>query len=255
VVPIVIRAASWLSYERVWGAIMKNILAAIVSVAWAGTAFAADMPAVPYNRAAPYISPAYNWTGFYIGAMGGYGWSDEVRASIGGVIFSTSSNDLKGAFAGGTVGHNWQMGSWVFGVEADAAWSDLKYSQSVFGVTAADKIRSLGSVTGRIGYAPSQLLLLYFKGGYAWAENEISGTGFGLTLAESRFHSGWTVGAGLEYMLVPNWSAKFEYMWTDYGNANYLGDLMPGGIGLGATVNTVKAGINYHFFGPATARY
>src|SRR4051812_50218714 len=104
------------------GAIMKNILAAIVSVAWAGTAFAADMPAVPYSRAAPYISPAYNWTGFYIGAMGGYGWSDEVRASIGGGFFSTPSKELKRAFAGGTGGHNWQKGRLGFGGETDGAW-------------------------------------------------------------------------------------------------------------------------------------
>jgi outer membrane immunogenic protein len=234
---------------------MKKILTTIILVALAGTASAADMPlGAPYTRV-PYVSPVYSWTGFYIGAMGGYGWSDEVRASIGGVTFSTSSSDLKGGFAGGTVGHNWQMGSWVMGIEADAAWSDLKYSQSAFGVTVADKIQSLGSVTGRIGYLPAQSLMLYFKGGYAWADNQVSAAGFGLTFAETRFHSGWTVGAGLEYMFVPNWSAKVEYMFADYSNATYVAAFVPGGIGLGATVNTVKAGINYHFFGPAVARY
>jgi outer membrane immunogenic protein len=235
---------------------MKKILAAIVLVASAGTAFAADMPqAGPYYSRAGYASPAYNWTGFYIGAMGGYGWSDETRATVGGVTFSTSSNDLKGGFAGGTIGYNQQMGSWVIGLEADGAWSDLKYSASAFGVTATDKIQSLGSVTGRIGWLPAQTLLLYFKGGYAWADNQVSAAGFGMTLAESRFHSGWTVGAGLEYMFVPNWSGKVEYMFADYGNANYLTNFVPGGIGLGATVNTVKAGINYHFGGPVAARY
>ena len=74
---------------------MKNILAATVLMISAGTASAADMRAVPYTpyTKAPYVSPAYDWTGFYIGAMGGYGWSDEVRASIGGLTFSTSSSD------------------------------------------------------------------------------------------------------------------------------------------------------------------
>jgi outer membrane immunogenic protein len=239
---------------------MKKILAAIILVSSAGTAFAADMQSVPYEAAryaqVPYAPPVYNyWTGFYIGGMGGYGWSDQVQASIGGLTVSTSSNDLKGGFAGGTLGYNSQMGNWVSGIEADGAWSDIKYSQSAFGVTVADKIQSLGSVTGRIGYLPVQSLMLYFKGGYAWAENEVSAAGFGLTFAESRFHSGWTVGTGLEYMFVPNWSAKFEYMWTDYGNANYLSNFVPGGIGLSATVNTVKAGVNYHFSGPPIARY
>jgi outer membrane immunogenic protein len=54
---------------------------------------------------------------------------------------------------------------------------------------------------------------------------------------------------------VPNLSAKLEYMYAYYINANYLTNFVPGGIGLGANVNTVKAGINYHFFGPAVARY
>lgn len=234
---------------------MKKILTAIVLMTSAGTASAADMPqAAPYARV-PYASPVYNWTGFYIGAMGGYGQSDQVRASIGGLTFSTSSNDLKGGFGGGTVGYNQQMGSWVLGMEADAAWSDLKYSQSAFGVTLADKIQSFGSVTGRIGFVPASPVLVYFKGGYAWADNQISATALGTTFAESRFHSGWTVGGGLEYMFVPNWSAKVEYMFADYSNAKYLTNFVPGGIGLGATVNTVKAGVNYHFGGPTVARY
>jgi outer membrane immunogenic protein len=69
----------------------------------AGAASAADMPAVPYTpytRALPFFSPIYSWTGFYIGAMGGYGWSDEQRATIAGQTFSRSSSDLKGGFAG-----------------------------------------------------------------------------------------------------------------------------------------------------------
>jgi outer membrane immunogenic protein len=236
---------------------MKSILTAVVLAISAGTASAADMAAVPYTpyRQLPYVAPIFNWTGFYIGAMGGYGWSDEVRASIGGLAVARSNSDLKGGFAGGTIGHNWQMGSWVVGIEADAAWSDIKYSITAFGVTAADKIQSLGSVTGRIGYVPVAPLMLYFKAGYAWADNEISASGFGLTFAQSRFHSGGTIGAGVEYMFVPNFSAKLEYMWTDYANSTYLNNFVPGGIGLGANVNSVKAGINYHFFGPAVARY
>jgi outer membrane immunogenic protein len=234
---------------------MKKTLAAIALVASAGAATAADMPqAVPYTRAPVVVDPGVNWTGFYIGAMGGYGWSDQVRASIGGITASASSNDLKGGFGGGTIGYNWQTGQAVFGIEADAAWSDIKYSETALGVTLADKMQGIGSVTGRVGFA-ANAALFYVKGGYAWADNQISATGFGATFSESRLHSGWTIGGGLEYLFTPNWSGKIEYMYADFSNSNYLANFVPGGIGLGVTVNTVKAGVNYHFGGPVVARY
>jgi outer membrane immunogenic protein len=232
---------------------VKKILTAAVLVISAGTASAADLPQpAPYAKAP--VALAYDWTGLYIGAMGGYGWSDQVRATIGGLAVSASSNDLKGGFAGGTVGYNWQMGQAVFGVETDAAWSDIKYSETDFGVTLADHIQAFGSVTGRLGFA-ANAALFYVKGGYAWADNQLSASALGLTLSESRLHSGWTIGGGLEYMFAPNWSAKAEYMYADYSNSNYLTAFVPGGIGLGVTVNTVKAGVNYHFGSPVVARY
>jgi outer membrane immunogenic protein len=235
---------------------MKKILAATFLVISASTAFAADMPqaAAPYTRAPVMVDPGVNWTGFYVGAMGGYGWSDQLQATAGGLTVTTSSSDLKGGFAGGTVGYNWQAGAVVFGLETDAAWSDVKYSEVDVGVTLADQLQSFGSVTGRVGFT-SNAALFYVKGGYAWAENQLSASAFGLTLSESHVHSGWTIGGGFEYMFAANWSAKAEYMYTDYMNATYLAAFAPGGIGLGLTVNTVKAGVNYHFGGPIVARY
>jgi outer membrane immunogenic protein len=234
---------------------LKKILILGAVIASASVASAADMPqAVPYTRAPVAMAPAYDWTGFYIGAMGGYGWSDQVRASVGGLTVSGSSNDLKGGFGGGTVGYNWQTGPAVFGIEADAAWSGIKYSASALGVTLADKIQSFGSVTGRVGWA-ANAALFYVKGGYAWADNQISASALGVTFSESRLHSGWTIGGGLEYLFLPNLSGKVEYMYADYSNTNYLTTFVPGGIGLGVTVNTVKAGVNYHFGGPVVARY
>jgi outer membrane immunogenic protein len=194
------------------------------------------------------VSPAQNWTGFYVGVMGGYGWSDEITGRIAGVGAATiSSDDLKGGFAGGTLGYNWQTGQFVFGIEADAAWSDIKYTETVLGVTAQDRIRAFGSVTGRLGFLASPDLLLYAKGGYAWAENQFRVTAPGVLFSESQIHSGWTVGGGAEWMFAPNWSAKVEYMYADYGFENYLRTFVATGIDVSATVHTVKGGINYHF--------
>ncbi|MEO6841325.1 MAG: outer membrane beta-barrel protein [Bradyrhizobium sp.] len=234
---------------------MKLKIAGLALMASCSAVMAADMPsAVPYQKAPYIVDPGTNWTGFYIGAMGGYGWSDSVRTTIGGLAFTASSSDLKGGFGGGTLGYNWQSGQAVFGIETDAAWSDIKYSETAFGITLADKLQSFGSVTGRIGLA-ANAALFYVKGGYAWADNQISASALGATFSESHVHSGWTIGGGLEYMFVPNWSGKVEYMYSDYRNASYLTAFAPGGVGLGVTVNTVKAGVNYHFGGPVVARY
>lgn len=235
---------------------MKLRIAALAALLPCTTVLAADLP--PAARAPAMVpvaaAPVYNWTGFYVGAMGGYGWSDQVRVSVGGVTATGNSNDIKGGFGGGTLGYNFQSGPGVFGVEVDGAWSGMNYSTTGFGVTVSDKLQAFGSVTGRLGWAASAVLL-YVKGGYAWADNQLSATGFGVTLSENQFHSGWTIGGGLEYLFVPDWSAKVEYMYADYGNATYLSNLVPGGLGFGFTTHTVKAGINYHFGGPVVARY
>jgi outer membrane immunogenic protein len=235
---------------------MLRTFAALGSLLIVSPAFAADLPPAPAPMPAkiPYVSPVYDWTGFYIGAMGGYGWSDQADATVGGLTFTTNSTDLKGGFAGGTLGYNWQMGAAVFGIETDAAWSGMQDSATSLGITLADKMQSFGSVTGRIGYAAGPALF-YAKGGYAWAENQISASALGVTFSESHLHSGWTIGAGLEYLFVPNWSGKVEYMYADYSNATYLSSFAPGGIGLGVTTQTIKAGVNYHFGGPVVARY
>lgn len=230
---------------------MRKILMAGVAFAAlsAASVQAADLATRPYTKAP--IAPAvvgYNWSGFYAGVMGGYGWSD--RVSVGGV--TTSSSDLQGGFGGGQIGYNWQApgSQWVWGLEVDAAASDIKYSETgfigIFPVSLEDKVRSFGSVTGRIGFTTGPALI-YAKGGYAWADNRISLTVLGLNYTESKVLSGWTVGGGVEYMLAPNWSIKGEYMYADYGSSTYLTGVVAGGVDLGATTHTVKGGINYHF--------
>jgi outer membrane immunogenic protein len=96
--------------------------------------------------------------------------------------------------------------------------------------------------------------LLYVKGGFAWANNRmsVSVVAPAFTASESKTHTGWTIGAGIEYMFAPNWSAKAEYMYADYGSERYAGV-----VDVGATVHTIKAGINYHFNwgAPVVARY
>ena len=216
---------------------MKKLLlagAALLSLMTAASA--ADLAARPYTKAPP-LSPATNWSGFYIGAMGGYAFD----------------SDNGGGFGGGTIGYNWQFSGsqFVFGIEVDAAGASIKENQAaiVNGAvgTVEDKMDALGSVTGRVGVAVDAALF-YAKGGYAWANNKLSASvpALGFAASDSHVHSGYTIGGGIEYMFARNWSAKAEYMFTHLEGQTYtLGGLaFDSGT---AEFNSVKVGVNYHF--------
>jgi outer membrane immunogenic protein len=227
----------------------KILFGAAALLASTCLASAADLPARTYTKAPPMVSPAYNWSGFYIGVMGGYGWSSEATVGVTGIGAITGATDaIKGGFGGGTIGYNWQApGSpFVWGVEVDAAAASISYSEAVLPIYSLDtKIQAMGSVTGRLGYAIDNALL-YFKGGYAWADNKVSINSpfLGLTADDSQFHSGWTIGGGIEYGFAPNWSLKAEYMYVDLDTQSYFGVL-----DLGTSLHTIKGGINYRFGG------
>ncbi len=218
---------------------MKKILLTTTGLIVLGMApaIAADLPAGPYTKA-PAAIAINNWTGFYIGAMGGY--AKENTSAIAG---------LSGGFAGGTAGYNWQTGNVVFGIEADAAWSDVGSTLGIAGIAAAsDKIRDMGTVRGRIGYAFGQVLL-YGTGGYAWADNNINISALGVALSDSHIHSGWTAGAGVEVMFAPKWSVKAEYLYRSFASQNYFaGPILAAGVASGTfNLNSVQVGVNYHF--------
>jgi outer membrane immunogenic protein len=225
---------------------MKLRIAALALLATTTLAGAADMAAapVPYTKVAA-VAPGYNWSGFYVGAMGGYGWS-----RTGGV-------DFNGGFAGGTIGANWQMSNIVIGIEGEGAWSDIGQTTGTGLIGASDRIEAFGSITGRLGVAVDNFLI-YGKGGFAAASNRISVTALGLTASDTKTHTGYTVGGGVEYGFTPNWSAKAEYLFAHYQSENYFAGLLPVGVASGAfDVHTVKVGINYRFGwgGPVVAKY
>jgi outer membrane immunogenic protein len=236
---------------------MKKIFLATVAVVALGAtvpALAADLGAAPrtYTKAPAYAQPIYNWTGFYIGGH------------IGGA-FSGGDNSLQGdsRFMGGVQGGaDYQFANnWVIGIEAQYSWMNSNNNGVLFpgGVLVTSNSNELGSVTGRLGYSFGPALV-YAKGGYAFKDGDnirVAGSPFGFTTTGNT-HDGYTVGAGVEYMFAPNWSAKVEYQYYNFGSTTFLTG--PAGV-VGARFNddehTVKAGLNYRFNwgGPVVARY
>jgi outer membrane immunogenic protein len=238
--------------------LMKRVLlGAAAFIAFAAPAFAADMPARTYTKAPVYTAPevVYNWTGFYIGGH------------LGGAF--AGSNSLEGSggrFLGGVQGgFDYQFATnWVIGAEAQYSWLANNSNNGVLfpgGTVVTSNHNQLGSVTGRLGYTWGPALL-YAKGGYAWRDNNNIGVTAGgapaAFAATGNSKNGYTVGAGLEYMFAPNWSAKAEYQYYNFGNTTFTAgppDIV--GTRFRDDEHTVKVGVNYRFGwgGPVAARY
>jgi outer membrane immunogenic protein len=217
---------------------MKRLALGILLTSLAGAAYAADLPApaATYTKAPAFVA-ATNWSGFYIGAVGGY-------ASESG------SNAIKGGFGGGTVGYNWQFNSIVAGFEGDGAFADVNNSvtgPTIIGpATLAAKVDALATVRGRVGFAYDQVLF-YGTGGLAIADTKLSASALGVTLSDSKTQVGWTVGAGIEWMFVPHWSLKAEYLYRSFSGTTFFAQIPPG-LPLGTlNINSGQVGINYHF--------
>jgi outer membrane immunogenic protein len=254
-----------------------TLLAAAAAIGLAvSAASAADLP-----RKAPVYAPPppppFSWTGFYIGAHGGAGWGTvEATADslcfLGGCTVNPGSNafaqtQLNGWLFGGTVGYNWQVNPWlVLGLEGDYDWTNFEGTSPCgptvltfeFGGNCHSKVKYTADFTGRVGFAVDKALI-YIKGGVVWAKSDHDANTFeeGLCLIcvqLSKTRTGGLFGAGIEYAFLPNWSAKIEYNYMDFGTHN---EIVAGVFDVvePVTVNsqirevihTVKAGVNYRF--------
>jgi outer membrane immunogenic protein len=234
-------------------------LALLASTAFVGAAAAADIQAARPVYKAPVLAPVpvYNWTGFYVGVNAGYSWGQQDNF-IGGAPIGT--NNVNGFIGGGQIGYNWQVNQIVFGLEADFQGSGQKGDGSFTGApgiipastfTYTDKLDWFGTVRGRVGYAFDRWLP-YVTGGWAYGHGSLSGAATGGVTGAgsvSNTYSGWTVGGGLEYAFLNNWSAKIEYLYVDFGNGPSV-TLAPSAAVLSSgklTDNIVRVGLNYKF--------
>ena len=245
--------------NRMHRLVVASLTAAGLSIGLAGVASAADLgrpaPAPVYSKV-PMVVP-YSWSGFYIGANGGWGWgsSDSVAFSPGSsaaqiyfadsVVPGSVNTNPSGGLAGGQIGYNWQwMPNWVFGVEGDFDWSDINGKGSVstnqaallfvpFTTSAETKVEDFSTVRARAGFAWDRTLF-YGTGGVAFGRTVLNTSVVGLAppsgcgpngecaiSSTSDWRVGWTAGAGIEWAFAPNLSVNAEYLYYDLGSQSH----------------------------------
>jgi outer membrane immunogenic protein len=282
--------------------IEKLAIAASVLAISAVSASAADMPVK-----APPLAPvvAYNWTGCYVGANAGYGWQDNSNASlvipgdagsqafyvptvISGALPGSIGYNQTGYVGGGQVGCNYQVRSFVFGIEADYDGAHINGSGSAFtnvppaftpgSFAAGSTLNWLATVRGRIGVTPSDRWMIYATGGLAYgATNHTYSLAFanppfndGSALNTTDTKAGYAVGAGVEWAFYQNWSVKAEYLYYNLGSSTDVvipsgrtltlvnaGTVRPLSNSYNDSGNIVRVGVNYRFnwAQPVVAKY
>ena len=215
---------------------------------------AADLPVAPRPApAAPvvYAPPPYNWSGFYVGGNIGGGfadssWSDPFTAA-------TDTFSKNGFIGGGQIGANAQFNWLVVGVEGDFDWTGLKGSGRRL-AGQFDQHRNRMDIDRdrphRRRVRPPPLLRQGRRCLRARYQQ------FGRYCRRHREHRpdrvGWTAGAGLEYGIDRNWSAKIEYDYLGFGSEalNLPTPTFPAYTSNASlNVQEIKAGLNFRFGG------
>jgi outer membrane immunogenic protein len=230
----------------VFAVLALSVITLVNSPVRAGSDYGSDKKAV-VTQTAPSL---YNWTGFYIGAQGGYtygrfdpdlrlggDWSTfpEDRAELSSR--GSEALDANGGNLGGVLGYNYQMDHWVFGLEASGSYLWLRNSRDVgtftvpasentYNVSTSFKTHYLTTVAPRIGYAWGRFLP-YVTGGLALGDLDFSqqidehNVFFREGGNHSQTNAGWMVGGGLQYGITDHWSVRAQYEFIDLGHVDF----------------------------------
>jgi len=274
--PIALPRRFALTDVRKPGGAKKKIVAGAVAAVALAAAGHARADGLLVTKAAP-APAAYDWTGFYAGGHLGYGWgSSNFTAGATGAPAPAVSGTLNLAqpidtfdeagsfFAGFQGGYNHMFANRVVvGAEADASFPAFP---SLAGISIAgastfnsptngaetysETVLSAGTVRGRIGYAPGSWIL-YGTGGFAWTYDQLSLTQLAGGTTEQPFlwRLGWAAGAGIEAPVAPHWTAKLEYLYTDYGLHSVTFPAAGEKFASDFALRQLRTGLNYQFGG------
>lgn len=253
---------------------MKKLLTVAAALALSAplTAFAADLPAPPPPpvRAPAFVPPPPPiWSGIYIGGNLGAAWNHGNISDSSG-LFTWGTNNKTTFVGGGQIGANYQISNVVLGVEGDFDWfanSNNSGGGTAIGtatglsiVQGSNNGRWLTTVTGRAGIVGWDHFLFYGKGGGAWVgSNNLTLTnlssGGSVSIGNGKTNTGWTAGAGMEWMFAPSWTARVEYDYVGLSNKSLTVAVPTSGGGVVAdtfstnnrNIQMVTVGINYLF--------
>jgi outer membrane immunogenic protein len=245
-----------------------SALPALAAIGLASVASAADLPAKAPVYKAPVATPAYSWTGFYLGVnAGGSVGRNPTTQSSDAVVVETFNMSPAGLVGGGQFGYNYQFApNWVAGVEADFQGTGQKDSTCLANCAAAivsppltttQKLSWFATARARLGYTDGDWLY-YVTGGGAWGQIRqdyalppFAGTAGAVSASHS--NGGWVAGGGVETHLAGAWTAKVEYLYLDLGS---ISDTFTTTGGPPVTYTTssdirnhiIRAGLNYKFY-------
>lgn len=192
--------------------ISHRMLAILAATLTSGSALAADV-SVGYTPVPDVIAydSAPIWTGFYAGVHAGFGLLDtQDTLGLGG-------NNMRTPLGGVHAGYNHQFGSFVFGLEADATAVNVDSNPDA--PNADLTVNWMGSVRARVGYAFDQVMF-YGTGGFSMARAEVSSNVD--SSRQTQDHTGYVLGAGVEFMVSDNWALGAEYLRHEFSEETYV---------------------------------
>jgi outer membrane immunogenic protein len=231
-----------------WGISVKKIAVALTAlVLMSASTQAADLildtPEVEYGGA------FHDWSGFYAGVVGGYGFGSGVATNA--VSGTTGTTAASGALVGLNAGFNHQMDNFVLGAEGEIMWSGVRGTEPCdnFVATCTADLLWLGSIRARAGVALDSWLLYGTAGVAAGGLNTTFSPAAPVTGAFSGTALGWTAGLGAEVKVADNISLKGEYAYYALGPVRApVGTLSAtDGVDVSGNLHTVKVGVNFKF--------
>lgn len=239
---------------------LLGCVVAVAPVMQSVSANAADL-GPPIASIIPY--PTFNWTGLYIGANIGGGWTGgNIADTLTGSSFAMPTQ--AGFIGGGQIGYNYQISpNVVLGVEwfMDGAANDN--SNNTINVVSVPALNGnllqvttqtdwVTTITGRIGFTSPAFdhWLFYAKGGGGWIQSQaaLTNVATGASVSTTKTNGGWVAGVGMEWAFLPSWTLKVEYQYLGLNPFTLSSGLVADTFNVNnANVQMATVGVDYLF--------